>query len=107
MSTMGSTGTQTSGAQAPLPTGLNPAHPTPRRHVRPDETKNAFKTTELLAYLGTLVAIVVTATRIGSDQGDAFGADKAMLYATIATVGYLISRGLAKSGSRHRDHDDD
>jgi len=29
-------------------------------------------------------------------------ADKAWLYITLLTIGYLISRGLAKSGSNHR-----
>ena len=32
--------------------------------------------------------------------GDYFTADQAWLYISILTVGYLISRGLAKSGSR-------
>ena len=30
-------------------------------------------------------------------------ADQAWLYVTILSVGYMISRGLAKSGSRHHD----
>ncbi|MET7680800.1 hypothetical protein [Streptomyces sp. NPDC005423] len=39
---------------------------------------------------------------VGSDDGhaDHFRADKARLYIVILTVGYMISRGLAKSGSR-------
>ena len=37
----------------------------------------------------------------GADN-QAFGARSAWLYVTLLTVGYLISRGLAKSGSRER-----
>ncbi|MFD3807974.1 hypothetical protein ACFWSF_25895 [Streptomyces sp. NPDC058611] len=37
-------------------------------------------------------------------HGDYFRADAAWLYIVILTVGYMISRGLAKSGSR--DHYD-
>jgi hypothetical protein len=61
------------------------------------ETKAAFKTTELIVYalavLGVLIASMVV------DQS--FGADPAWRYVTYLTVGYMISRGLAKSGSRN------
>jgi hypothetical protein len=40
-----------------------------------------------------------------AEQPEGFGADKAWLYITILTVGYMISRGLAKAGSY--EHDDD
>ena len=61
------------------------------------ETKAAFKTTELFAFLAVLAGILVSAAVV--DAGD-FGAKQAWLYATILTVGYMVSRGLAKSGSR-------
>ena len=43
------------------------------------------------------------------DESDAggFGARQAWLYFTILTVGYMISRGLAKSGSRDPYWDED
>ena len=41
-----------------------------------------------------------------NEDGQSFGADRAWLYATIVTVGYMVSRGLAKSGS-HEPYDDD
>ena len=47
------------------------------------ETKSAYKTTEF--------SMIV-------DQS--FGADPAWRYVTYLTVGYMISRGLAKAGSR-------
>jgi hypothetical protein len=61
------------------------------------ETKASTKTTELIVYalavLGVLIASFVV-------QEASFGADHAWRYVTYLTVGYMISRGLAKSGSR-------
>src|SRR3954452_13524913 len=73
-----------------------------RRHTaerRTTETKAAPKTTEFMAYLAVLAGILI-AGLIVDDGAGGFGADKVWLYSTILTVGYMISRGLAKSGSR-------
>ena len=64
------------------------------------ETKAAFKTTEFFAYLGVLVAVLIAAAMIDETDAGGFGARQAWLYVTILTVGYMVSRGLAKSGSR-------
>lgn len=65
------------------------------------ETKAAPKTTEFMAYVAVLVGLLIAGLVIEDDGGqDFFAADKVWLYATILTVGYMISRGLAKSGSR-------
>ncbi len=66
------------------------------------ETKVSYKTTEFIAYLVVLVGILIAGNSIeGKDGGaDYFAGDKVWLYATILTVGYMISRGLAKAGSR-------
>lgn len=65
------------------------------------ETKAAFKTTEFFAYLAVLAGVLIAGLVVdNADGSDAYGADKVWLYATILTVGYMISRGLAKSGSR-------
>jgi hypothetical protein len=67
------------------------------------ETKQAFKTTEFWAMVGVVVAILVSAAAIkGGDTGgtDEFIARQAWLYVAIVAGAYLISRGLAKSGSR-------
>ena len=67
---------------------------------RTTETKASFKTTEFFAYLAILAGILI-AGLVADDAGDGgFGAQKVWLYATILTVGYMVSRGLAKSGSR-------
>ena len=45
-----------------------------------------------------MAAAVVDETNAGG-----FGAKQAWLYVTILAVGYMVSRGLAKSGSRHHN----
>jgi hypothetical protein len=72
------------------------------------ETKVSYKTTEFVAYLVVLVGILIAGNSIeGKDGGaDYFGGDKVWLYATILTVGYMVSRGLAKAGSREPYTDD-
>ena len=65
------------------------------------ETKASFKTSELAAYIVVFIGILIAANVIEGDGGDDFfAADKAWLYITILTFGYMVSRGLAKSGSR-------
>ena len=64
------------------------------------ETKAAFKTTEFFAYIAVLVGVLIAAAVIDETNAGGFGARQAWLYATILTVGYMVSRGLAKSGSR-------
>jgi hypothetical protein len=73
------------------------------------ETKAAFKTTELYAYVVVLAGVLIAAaaTKAGSGHDDRFIAKEAWLFVTILTVGYLVSRGLAKSGSREPYTDDD
>ena len=66
------------------------------------ETKQAFKTTEFWAMAALVVAILIAGNSIESAEGgpDIFAADKVWLYVTILGSAYMISRGLAKSGSR-------
>jgi hypothetical protein len=73
------------------------------------ETKAAFKTTEFIAYVIILVGMfIAAAVTDNGDDGQGFGVDQVWLYATILTVGYMIARGLAKSGSReYYDSDED
>jgi hypothetical protein len=64
------------------------------------ETKASFKTTEFFAYLAVLAGILLAGLIVDNAGDGGFGASKVWLYATILTVGYMVSRGLAKSGSR-------
>ena len=70
------------------------------------ETKAAFKTTEFMAFLAVLVGILIAAAVVDEADAGGLGAKQAWLYVTILTVGYMVSRGLAKSGSRDFDDDD-
>ena len=70
------------------------------------ETKASFKTTEFFAFLAVLAGILIAAGVIDEANDGGFGARQAWLYVTILTVGYMVSRGLAKSGSR-QPYDDD
>ncbi len=77
-----------------------------RNHTATTETKPAFKTTELIAYVAVALGILIASAMVDQNEdGQGFGADKAWLYVTILTVGYMISRGLAKAGSYERDND--
>lgn len=74
------------------------------------ETRAARKTTELIAYLAAVVAVAVTALLVGDDGDntvDPFSAEQALRYITFLTIGYMIARGLAKSGSRGTTRDND
>jgi hypothetical protein len=62
------------------------------------ETRRSFKTTELMAYVGAVAAVLIAAA-----VADGFGAQDAWLYVTILTAGYMLSRGLAKAGSPEWD----
>lgn len=70
------------------------------------ETKAAFKTTEFIAYLvvlaGILIAGAVASASHYAGAHDPLRADRVWLYATILTIGYMLSRGLAKAGTRER-----
>ena len=80
--------------------------PTERRTT---ETKAAFKTTEFYAFLVVLAGILIAGLVVDDDGANGLGARNVWLYVTVLTVGYMLSRGLAKSGSRDpytQDHDD-
>ena len=64
------------------------------------ETKASFKTTEFFAFVAVLVGILIAAGMVDESNAGGFGAKQAWLYVTILTVGYMVSRGLAKSGSQ-------
>ena len=68
------------------------------------ETKAAFKTTELVAYVVAVIAVLIASAVV--DASD-FGPQEAWRYVTFLTIGYMVSRGLAKSGSREHYNDQD
>jgi hypothetical protein len=74
----------------------------PKVVTRREETKASFLTTEFWAMIGVIAAILVAA-----QQADNFDAPRAWTLVAAVAIGYMVSRGLAKSGSDHRDRDDD
>jgi hypothetical protein len=61
-----------------------------------DETKHALKTTEFFAMVGIIAAIL-----IASAVSDTFGDRRAWTLVAAVAIGYMISRGLAKSGTKY------
>jgi hypothetical protein len=70
------------------------------RGARREETKASFLTTEFWAMIGVIAAILLAA-----QQADNFDAPRAWTLVAAVAIGYMVSRGLAKSGSDHRDRD--
>jgi hypothetical protein len=66
-----------------------------------DETKAAFKTTEFMAYVAAVASVL-----IASAIDDGIDGRLAWILVTALTVGYMLSRGFAKSGSRHCEGND-
>ena len=62
---------------------------------RSTETKNFSKTSEFFVYVIAAAAIL-----IASLITDGFNATEGWMFFTFLSIGYMISRGLAKSGSR-------
>jgi hypothetical protein len=79
--------------------GPSPWSGRPRREY-PIETKPFFLTSEFVGSILAIAGIAITAA-----SSDAFGAWRAWLLITAIVVGYMISRGIAKSGTR--SHSDD
>jgi hypothetical protein len=62
------------------------------------ETKASLKTTEFWAMAGVIAAIL-----IASAVSDSLGDVRAWTLVAAVAVGYMISRGLAKSGTKYVD----
>jgi hypothetical protein len=69
------------------------------------ETKASFKTSEFFAYLAAVVGVLVASAMVDATD---FGAQEAWFYISLLTIGYMVSPGLAKAGSRdpYDDHVD-
>jgi hypothetical protein len=66
-----------------------------------DETKNALKTTEFVAMVGVIAAILI-ATWVSDSLNDV----RAWTLVAAVAIGYMLSRGLAKSGSKYAGSED-
>ena len=77
------------------------AEPTRTRRVGADETKLSLKTTEFWAMVGIIVAIL-----IASAVSDSLNDVRAWTLVAAVAIGYMLSRGLAKSGTRYSGDED-
>ena len=77
------------------------AAPAPRVSRDVDETKLSVKTTEFWAMVGLIAAIL-----IASAVSDSLDDVRAWTLVAAVGIGYMLSRGLAKSGTKHSGHDD-
>jgi hypothetical protein len=68
---------------------------------RNDETKLSLKTTEFWAMVGIIAAVLVA-----SAVSDTLDDVRAWTLVAAVGIGYMLSRGLAKSGSRHTSDDE-
>ena len=72
----------------------------PPRPVHDSETRPFFLTSEFLAYLLTIAGLAIAASVTdGMDEQFFWTAT------TVLTAFYMLSRGVAKSGTRSRAHD--
>ena len=68
---------------------------------RTDETKLSLKTTEFWA-MGGLIAAILVASAVSDSLGDV----RAWTLVAAVGIGYMISRGLAKSGTKYAGAED-
>jgi hypothetical protein len=66
-----------------------------------DETKMSLKTTEFWAMVGVIVAIL-----IASAISDSLNDVRAWTLVAAVSIGYMLSRGLAKSGGQYTGSED-
>jgi hypothetical protein len=71
------------------------------RLAQGDETKNALKTTEFFAMVAVNAAILIAAW-----VSDSLNDVRAWTLVAAVAIGYIISRGLAKSGSKYVGDED-
>jgi hypothetical protein len=66
-----------------------------------DETKNALKTTEFFAMVAIIAAILIAAW-----VSDSLDDVRAWTLVAAVSIGYMLSRGLAKSGTKYFGSED-
>jgi hypothetical protein len=66
-----------------------------------DETKASFKTSEFYAMVVMIAAILIAAA-----VSDSLGDVRAWTLVTAVAIGYMLSRGLAKSGTKYLGGED-
>lgn len=92
--------------QTPMPPTAPPTvHPgyQPRPHYMARLSRPAWATSELIAYVLTVLGVLLASAIAGNGDGrpgDYFAADRAWTLITYLTIAYLLSRAIAKAGRR-------
>lgn len=73
-----------------------------RRHIRTPETKEFFKSSEFGVWLLTIVGVAIAGL-----SADDIEPSLVWILITILSFAYIISRGIAKAGTKHHDHGHD
>lgn len=70
-----------------------------------NETKASFKTSEFAVFVAAVIGVLLASYLVKTTDGhaDYFLADRAWFFVVLLSIGYMVSRGLAKSGTRHRN----
>jgi hypothetical protein len=94
------------GAQTASPTAYS-AEGTDASRVHPraaNETKASFKTSEFAVFVVAVIGVLLASYLVKATDGraDYFLADRAWFYVVLLSIGYMVSRGLAKCGTRSR-----
>ena len=84
----------------PDPRAMRSRWAAPTRHVHDSETRPFFVTSEFLVFVLFLMGLGIAASSSPSIDARFF-----WTAATVITSFYMLSRGIAKSGSRSRAHD--
>lgn len=102
-------GTQPAGTlpPTPMPPGMVPGHDVRRAH-RPAMRRPNWLKSELVAYVAVSLFILLAAAIVGTsdDRADLFRAAHAWTLITALTIGYMLSRGIAKAGNGRDRYDD-
>ena len=70
-----------------------------RRHIRTPETKEFFKTSEFGVWLLTIIGVMIAGL-----SADDIEPSLVWTFITVLSFAYIISRGIAKAGTKHHDH---
>jgi hypothetical protein len=87
---------------------LGPNTPATRPRRRLPETKPFYLTSEFGVAVVTSLAVLIASALVDGvpdDPDGGFGARAAWFFVTLIVVGYMLSRGIAKAGSREHWND--
>lgn len=109
-STFPTYGTQPAGTlpPAPMPAAAQPHHDVHRGTHRPSFRRPDWLKSELIAYIVVSLLILLASLVVGTGDNhtDYFRADRAWTLITFLTLGYMLSRGIAKAGNGRDRYDD-